>query len=116
MSELSHQEKIVEVLRRYEEVQVGHKLDGIEVCGYALRKLNEEVGELTEYILLDAERFVGVIDIGLELADIYIVLCRIAEYYGVDIQNAAMAKLCVLEQRIQKANEEANDDPTSGGR
>jgi len=97
------QENIVDVLRDYEKFKTGRYLDHHMIMPHAIRKLNEEVGELSEALMLDATepRFM-LDDVETEVADIYITLCRVASFYGVDIQKAALEKTCILIDRIEK--------------
>ena len=78
--------------------------DEREKVAYAnIVKLNEEVGELCEAILASYDRQTNKkdksFDVAGEMADVIIVLLILAEYSGIDIDEALRAKIEKVKKR-----------------
>lgn len=92
------QKEIVQFLKHYECFKVGHYLADDEVLPHAIRKLCEEVGALTEDIMQNSYTIL----VGQEIADIYLILCRIAEFYGLEITKIVDTELLILQNRMDR--------------
>lgn len=68
--------------------------------GPIVDKFEEEVNELVDAVMAG-----DLYDIQTELADVVIILCRIADRYSIDIEKAVLIKLAINQKRIWKQDE-----------